>query len=45
MSLALFEEAIIEVLLTRRPSGPPMRPEEDIIRVSINNLDFLDETI
>ena len=45
MSLALFEEAIFEVLLTRRPSGPPIRSVEDILDVSMNNLDFLDETI
>ena len=45
MSLALFEEAIFEVLLTRRPSGQPIRPEKDIIPISMNNLDLLDETI
>ena len=45
MSLALFEEAIFKVLLTRRPSGQPIRPEEDIIPISMNNLDLLDETI
>ena len=45
MSLALYEEAILEVLLTRRPSGLPIRSEEDIIRISMNNLDFLDEDI
>ncbi len=45
MSLALIEEAILEVLLTRRPSGPPIRSVEDILDVYMNNLDFLDETI
>ncbi len=45
MPLALYEEAILEVLLTRRPSGPPIRSEEDISRISMNNLDFLDEEI
>ena len=45
MSLASFEEAMLEVLLKRIPSGPPIRSVEDILDVSMNNLDFLDETI
>ena len=36
---------MLEVLLKRRPSGPPISSLEDILDVSMNNLDFLDETI
>ena len=44
-SLVRFEEAILEILFSRPPSGPPIRPEEDFLEVSMNNLNFLEEEI
>ncbi len=32
-------------MLTRTPSGPPIRPEEIFLDVSMDNLDFMEEEI
>jgi hypothetical protein len=45
MSFAKCEEAILEILFTRPPSGPQIRPEEDFIEVRMDNLDFLEDEI
>jgi hypothetical protein len=45
MSFGMYEEAILEVLLIRTPSGPPIRIEEIFLDVSMNDLDFLEEEI
>ena len=41
----MIEEALLETLIIRPPSRPPIRPEEDFIEVRITNLDFLSKDI
>ena len=45
MSFMKLEEAILEILFSRPPSGPQVRIEEDFIEVRMTNLDFMDEEI
>ena len=41
----MIEEALLETLIIRPPSRPPIRPEKDFIEVKMTNLDYLSEVI